>query len=504
MPRKPVKITPQSSSKRAAPGRPTPTRQSKRTKAAKGSYVEPESDEDIQKVETPPSGDISGMDYEDTIDEGSSSDSGHEEPSSEDDIKPKKGTPRGGVAKQTAIPMRKKQGGEKELWKHGAKLEPGTQLIIKKPKPREAGDIPYTDHTIHPNTLLFLKDLAANNDRQWLKVHDPDYRMALSNFTTFLEKLSEKVIEADETVPELPVKDIIFRIYRDVRFSKDQTPYKTHFSAAWSRTGRKGPYAAYYVQIQPGGNSFVGSREEGVPGRSNLSQLSLRLGRPTSRYGNPLSTEPTSSSEPSFRARICGVPRTLLGSGALKLVDWTTRSEGGGLWQPDAQPLALLRRDIDRKPQRIKRVLTDTGIRKEFLEGIPNDEKKAVKAFTNQSTNRSTALKKHPKGYENDHKDIELLRLRNFTLGTKLSDGEVVGAKGLERVAELVACMVPFKPTAFPPFRMHTRNQDANMVLQITYLNRVVMPDEDSSDSSDDEEEDGESGTGSSVGERDA
>jgi uncharacterized protein (DUF2461 family) len=44
----------------------------------------------------------------------------------------------------------------------------------------------------------------------------------------------------------------------DVRFSKDPTPYKTYFSAAWSRTGRKGPYAHYYVQLQPSGGSFIG------------------------------------------------------------------------------------------------------------------------------------------------------------------------------------------------------------------------------------------------------
>jgi hypothetical protein len=44
----------------------------------------------------------------------------------------------------------------------------------------------------------------------------------------------------------------------DIRFSKDPTPYKTYFSAAWSRTGRKGPYAHYYIQIQPNGGSFVG------------------------------------------------------------------------------------------------------------------------------------------------------------------------------------------------------------------------------------------------------
>ena len=57
------------------------------------------------------------------------------------------------------------------VWRPGVKagLGPGKQLIIKKPKPRSAGKTPYTDETIHQNTLLFLADLKANNDRQWLK-----------------------------------------------------------------------------------------------------------------------------------------------------------------------------------------------------------------------------------------------------------------------------------------------------------------------------------------------
>jgi hypothetical protein len=58
-----------------------------------------------------------------------------------------------------------------ELWREGVRagLEPGQEVIIAKPKAREAGKIPYQDETLHPNTRLFLIDLAANNDRQWLK-----------------------------------------------------------------------------------------------------------------------------------------------------------------------------------------------------------------------------------------------------------------------------------------------------------------------------------------------
>ncbi|KAF2830105.1 hypothetical protein CC86DRAFT_367973 [Ophiobolus disseminans] len=412
MPRKMTKSastsTPRSSSKR--PAQDTPSRQSKRARAAaRKSYAEPDTDDGdevtVKKAVSATDGDdvSEAFGFDDASDGEASSESEQEDVTSDEDGTSKKATRRGKSTKKS-LPIHKKSVDEKELWKTGAKLAPGTQLIIKKPKAREAGDTPFTDETIHPNTMLFLKDLAANNDRQWLKLHDPDFRAAFQDFTTFTEKVSEKVVEADELIPELPVKDVIYRIYRDIRFSKDPTPYKTYFSAAWSRTGRKGPYAHYYVQIQPGGGSFV----------------------------------------------------------------------GGGFWQPEAATLAKLRRDIDRKPHKIKNVLNNTDIRRVFLRDVADNEKKAVQAFTNLPSNKSNALKRHPKGYDQNHIEIELLRLRNFTLGTKVPDREVVGPGGLNRVAELVACLVPF----------------------ISYLNSVVMPDEDPSDSSENDEDDEDSNRG--------
>ena len=88
-------------------------------------------------------------------------------------------------------------------------------------------------------------------------------------------------MEIDPTIPPLPMKDVVcyslkiisnqkvFRIYRDVRFSNDKTLYKVkisetvgliqvYFAAGWSRTGRKGPYAKYYVHIQPNGGTILG------------------------------------------------------------------------------------------------------------------------------------------------------------------------------------------------------------------------------------------------------
>lgn len=56
--------------------------------------------------------------------------------------------------------------------------------------------------------------------------HDGEYRRALKDWHSFVEETTMTIIDVDETIPELPVKDVSFRIHRDIRFSKDPTPYK--------------------------------------------------------------------------------------------------------------------------------------------------------------------------------------------------------------------------------------------------------------------------------------
>lgn len=75
------------------------------------------------------------------------------------------------TSKRSGAVTSTKSSGGGELWREGVKtgLGPGQQVIIKKPKARPAGKVPYSDDTIHPNTLLFLKDLKGNNNREWLK-----------------------------------------------------------------------------------------------------------------------------------------------------------------------------------------------------------------------------------------------------------------------------------------------------------------------------------------------
>jgi hypothetical protein len=70
--------------------------------------------------------------------------------------------------------------------------------------------------------------LGCNKRRVLNKVYavnDADFRQAEKDWYSFVEKITERLTEIDETIPELPVKDVIFRIYRDIRFSKDPTPY---------------------------------------------------------------------------------------------------------------------------------------------------------------------------------------------------------------------------------------------------------------------------------------
>ncbi|KAK4905533.1 hypothetical protein LTR66_017800, partial [Elasticomyces elasticus] len=199
--------------------------------------------------------DESGYEDEDaSMTEASESAAESEEYESEEEIKPKKKPkPRLKLEDASSDNEGDRIAGKQDLWREGVKtgLGPGKAVYIEKPKARGDGGIKFVPQKIHPNTLEFLRDLKKNNDRVWLKAHDADFRTGWKDWESFVEVLTEKIAEIDETIPELPPKDLVFRIYRDIRFSKDPTPYKPHFSAAWSRTGRKGPYACYYVQIQP-------------------------------------------------------------------------------------------------------------------------------------------------------------------------------------------------------------------------------------------------------------
>ena len=102
-------------------------------------------------------------------------------------------------------------------------------------------------------TLTLLKDLKKNNNREWFNENKPRYIEYVKNpFEIFIGDLIEAMNPYFESLPITP-KDAIFRIYRDVRFSKDKTPYKTNISAIISPGGRKNKtIPGIYLEITPG------------------------------------------------------------------------------------------------------------------------------------------------------------------------------------------------------------------------------------------------------------
>lgn len=100
-------------------------------------------------------------------------------------------------------------------------------------------------------TFEFLKQLQQNNNREWFSQHKAEYDAVVKENKAFFNQVYTELQEHDN------LKGIhIFRIYRDVRFSKDQTPYKTNFGVGYSRS-KPMLRGGYYIQIEPG-NSFVG------------------------------------------------------------------------------------------------------------------------------------------------------------------------------------------------------------------------------------------------------
>lgn len=155
---------------------------------------------------------------------------------------------------------------------------------------------------------------------------------------------------------------------------------------------------------------------------------------------------------------------------------------GGGLWHPDGPALARLRASIDERPRRWRRVLAAGDFKQTFLDDVASGGKKdgltkktkkekgggkgkkggveakeereaeeeaAIEAFAER--NKEGALKTRPKGFIPEHRDMALLKLRNFTVGRKVPDGVFTGEGAQEEVGRVVEAMVGFV-SFFLPF----------------------------------------------------
>jgi uncharacterized protein (TIGR02453 family) len=109
----------------------------------------------------------------------------------------------------------------------------------------------------HPSTLAFLRNLAAHNDKSWFDAHRSEYETARNHHIDFISELIEGISAFDPEIAGQTARSALFRINRDVRFSKNKAPYKTNFGASLARGGRKSTLAGYYFHLEPGA-SFVG------------------------------------------------------------------------------------------------------------------------------------------------------------------------------------------------------------------------------------------------------
>jgi uncharacterized protein (TIGR02453 family) len=110
---------------------------------------------------------------------------------------------------------------------------------------------------LQSSTLKFLKDLRKNNNKPWFDKNRKAYEEAKSDFAGFIQQVIDKHGKNDHTIKSIVAKDCMFRINRDIRFSKDKTPYKTNIGAYINRGGKKSLFGGYYFHCEPG-RAFTG------------------------------------------------------------------------------------------------------------------------------------------------------------------------------------------------------------------------------------------------------
>ena len=110
---------------------------------------------------------------------------------------------------------------------------------------------------LSPILFDFLLDLKENNNREWFDANRQRYENAKNELLGFIENLLPEVAAFEPSIYGIDPKKTLFRIYRDTRFSKDKTPYKTNMGVHITPGGKQSPLAGYYLHLEPG-SCFLG------------------------------------------------------------------------------------------------------------------------------------------------------------------------------------------------------------------------------------------------------
>jgi len=128
-------------------------------------------------------------------------------------------------------------------------------------------------------SLSFIKELKKNNNRDWFHSNKKRYEEARGEFFSFVEEIINELGILDPDLGPVEAKNAVFRINRDIRFSKDKSPYKMNFGAFIVKGGKKSGNAGYYFHMEPGGSFAGGGIYHPMP--DVLKKIRTEI------YGNP-------------------------------------------------------------------------------------------------------------------------------------------------------------------------------------------------------------------------
>lgn len=130
---------------------------------------------------------------------------------------------------------------------------------------------------MNTSTLEFLRELESNNNKPWFEENRHRYEKARANFLVFFEAVVSGIAKFDQDVAQnLEEAKKVFRIYRDLRFSRDKSPYKPHLAGVIVPGGMRSGRAGYYVHIEPGGRSMAAGGMH-QPDSKNLQKVRKAL-----------------------------------------------------------------------------------------------------------------------------------------------------------------------------------------------------------------------------------
>ncbi len=205
------------------------------------------------------------------------------------------------------------------------------------------------------NILSFLQELAKNNTKEWFDANKPMYINSRESMVVLVNQVIQGVSEFDSSISDQQAKKCLFRIYRDVRFSKNKSPYKTNMGAVIVSGGRKTGKAGYYIHIEPGA-SFL----------------------------------------------------------------------GGGVYLPESKILKSIREEVMYGIDEFNNIINDVEFRS-FFGDIYGER-----------------LKRPPRGFPVDFKDIELLKLKSFALIHPLSDEQILQEEFVDNAHVVFRKMLSF------------------------------------------------------------